>query len=1196
VTLFVGQAGSLRRQHASQVAGFTAVAIAAAVLTGWWAGLPLLSSWGSGLPAMRPVGALGIAALGLTLMHPGKDLRVAFAVGLVAAVLAALGLVLVLFNVELGIDHWLVPRVAVVGPGAASLRVASAATLAFGFAGGSLALSRFERHRFAATVLSGIAGAIAVFALLGYLTGIDTLYGSASVRSPPLPTAVGLLCVAGGIILRVGAMPALRTPWPLWRLLVMLGCAIIAPLLLFGAYAEVSIADAQRDQVRQDLMNRAHTLSAEVDREIIGEIERLQALAASPSLRQGDFAAFQRQAEASLAMRQSGNIMLIDRDMHQLVNTWVPFGTPMEEVVVPEPAQRALATGQPQVTGLFMGPVTHQLMFGIIVPVQIDGENRYDLVRSPNQHALAGSVAANELPSGWQAVVSDAAHHIIARSEQQDAFMGKELPPAQWHGAGPGGVTEFIDSEGRSSLEAYAWSDLTGWETAVWEPKALLEAPVRALWWTLGVMALLAIALVVALALWLGRIIARSVGQAARAATALAEGGPLQLNVTPVAEVNMLMAELRATAAKRQAAEDSLRETERQLRLVTDNAPVGIVHCDTELRYKFVNRHHAEGLMERLGLTPEQVIGKRVPEVIGDTAFAIIEPSVRQCLAGKAVEVEVEVPCEAGEPQFIHCRFEPEWRDSKVVGLVSAGTNITGLKRAEQRLRASEITFRQLVENSPFGIYAVDADFRIVQVSAGAQKAFKDAQPLIGRDLAEVLRCIWPEPFASDATGRFRHTLDTGEPYHAPGSVERRKDTDAVESYDWRIERVTMPDGRFGVVCHFYDLSERQKYEAALRESEATFRAMFDVSSVGKIEVEPESGRFLRANAAMCKFVGYSEAELLARTVYDITHPDDRDRGRELLRRLVAGESDVFDVEKRYICKDGNAVWARSTMNVIRDGSGRALRNTAVILDITERKEREEKEQLLMREINHRAKNMLSVVDAIAHQTATKSPEDFVERFSERIQALSANQDLLVRNEWKGVEIEDLARAQLSHFAGLVGSRIAVHGPKLRLKAAGAQAVGLALHELATNAGKYGALSTDTGRVDVCWGIDGDTFTMSWTEREGPLVSAPKRRGFGTVVMEAMAERSVGGAVDLDYAPSGLTWRLTCPAANALEPWEREQISGEGGNRTDGAIRRSAPQDGRNLFTPHARSEITDSQGEVRIASHPQFNTELRGR
>jgi len=104
------------------------------------------------------------------------------------------------------------------------------------------------------------------------------------------------------------------------------------------------------------------------------------------------------------------------------------------------------------------------------------------------------------------------------------------------------------------------------------------------------------------------------------------------------------------------------------------------------------------------------------------------------------------------------------------------------------------------------------------------------------------------------------------------------------------------------------------------------------------------------------------------------------------------------------------------------------------------------------------------------------------------------------------------------------------------LNGTAAQAIGLALHELATNAGKYGALSTDAGRVEIGWGTDGDTFTMRWIEREGPPVSGPKQRGFGTTVIETMVERSVDGAVDLHYPPSGLTWRLTCPALNALGP------------------------------------------------------------
>src|SRR5712664_998376 len=495
---------------------------------------PLLSSWGPGLPAMRPSGALVLAALGLALMQPGKDSRVAFAVGLAVIAVAALGMSLVLFNVDLDIiSPWLAPWAAVPGLGPAVFRVAVATVLAFGFAGGSLALSRFERHRFAATMLASVAGAIAVFALLGYLAGIDTLYRSVSVNSPPLPTAAGLLCVAGGILLRIGTMPALRKSRPLWHLLVMLGCAIVAPLLLFGAYAGFSITDAQLRDIREDLAMEARTLSANVDREIIGEIERLQALAASPSLRQGDFAEFQRQAEASLGLRQSGNIVLIDRNMQQLVNTRVPYGNPLPKAVVPKLIARALATGKPQVTDLFMAPFVNQLLVGIIVPVEIGGERRYAVARSPDQFALARLVAANELPTGWHAVVSDAAHHIIGRSEEEGLFIGKELPPAQWHRTEPGGVFEFIDSEGRPSLEASATSELTGWETAVWAPKALLEALVRAQWRTLGVMALLAIALVVGLALWLGRIIANSVGHAAGAAIALGEGGPLPLSGPP---------------------------------------------------------------------------------------------------------------------------------------------------------------------------------------------------------------------------------------------------------------------------------------------------------------------------------------------------------------------------------------------------------------------------------------------------------------------------------------------------------------------------------------------------------------------------------------------------------------------------------------------------------------------------------------
>src|SRR5712672_4367185 len=529
---------------------------------------------------MKPVTALCLAALGFALMYPRKDSRLAFAVGFTVLIVAALDLSQVLFNLDLGIDRWLVPPDAVPEPWAVSFRVINGMPLALGLAGGSLALSRSDGHHFTATALAGLAGAMAVFALLTYSTGINTLYGPEATSPPALPSAAGMLCVVSGIILRIGAMPALRKPRPLWQLQIMLGCTIVAPLLLFGAYAGYRLADAQLRQVREDLAIEARTLSANVDREIIGEIERLQALTASLSLRQGDFAEFQRQAEAALGLPQSGNIVLIERNMQQLVNTRMPFGKPLPKAVVPKPIARSLATGKPQVTDLFMVPIVNQLLVGIIVPVQIDGESRYVVGRTPDQHALARLVAENELPTGWHAVVSDAAHRIISRSEQEGLFIGKELPPAQWRRTGPGDVFEFIDSEGRPSLEASATSELTGWETAVWAPKALLEAAVRAQWQTLGVMALLAFVLLVALASWLGRIIARSVGQAARAAIALGEGGPMPLSGTPVAEVDTLMAELRRAAARRQAAEDWLRESKERLQTALNVAQLGSYRYD----------------------------------------------------------------------------------------------------------------------------------------------------------------------------------------------------------------------------------------------------------------------------------------------------------------------------------------------------------------------------------------------------------------------------------------------------------------------------------------------------------------------------------------------------------------------------------------------------------------------------------------
>jgi PAS domain S-box-containing protein len=225
--------------------------------------------------------------------------------------------------------------------------------------------------------------------------------------------------------------------------------------------------------------------------------------------------------------------------------------------------------------------------------------------------------------------------------------------------------------------------------------------------------------------------------------------------------------------------------------------------------------------------------------------------------------------------------------------------------RAEEQLKAAHDSFHHLVEQSPFGIYAVDSDFRLVQVSAGAQKVFEHVRPLLGRDFAEAMRQIWPEPFASDSIAIFRHTLETGEPYHSPSTVETRHDIGVVESYDWKTERMMLPDGRWGVVCHFYDLSERQKFEADLREADRQkdlFLAMLAHelrnplapirTAAGVLRTEADARGIVRA----CADTIERQSAQMARLLDDLLDVSRLSRGRLLLQRAPVSIASVIAV------------------------------------------------------------------------------------------------------------------------------------------------------------------------------------------------------------------------------------------------------------------------------------------------------------
>jgi len=204
-------------------------------------------------------------------------------------------------------------------------------------------------------------------------------------------------------------------------------------------------------------------------------------------------------------------------------------------------------------------------------------------------------------------------------------------------------------------------------------------------------------------------------------------------------------------------------------------------------------------------------------------------------------------------------------------------------------------------------------------------------------------------------------------------------------------------------------------------------------------------------------------------------------------------------------------------------------------LDITTRKQADEHIRLLMGEVNHRSRNLLGVVQSIAKLSARHAdPETFASDLSRRIASLAACQNLLVSSDWKGVRVADLVRAQLASFRDLIGERILLDGPTFHLRPAAAQGIGMALHELATNAAKYGALSNAEGKVRIVWSLDpgegAEMFRMRWSEENGPPVAPPTRTGFGQTVISSMAEHAVKGKVTIAMSETGIVWEMFSPA------------------------------------------------------------------
>ena len=227
--------------------------------------------------------------------------------------------------------------------------------------------------------------------------------------------------------------------------------------------------------------------------------------------------------------------------------------------------------------------------------------------------------------------------------------------------------------------------------------------------------------------------------------------------------------------------------------------------------------------------------------------------------------------------------------------------------------------------------------------------------------------------------------------------------------------------------------------------------------------------------------------------------------------------------------------WFDLHVEPLRDAAGAIVGLTCAAVDVTERKEGEAHLRLLMRELTHRSKNLLAVIQAMARQTArhARSTDSFVEQFGARLQALARSHDLLVQEGWHGASLMELIRSQLALYFDRSGSQITVDGPAVSLRPEAAQSLGLALHELATNAAQFGALSSPSGRLSITWALQQERVPAAveivWQESGGPEVSTPEQRGFGTLVVERNLARSLEAEVDLTFGSEGVRCRIALP-------------------------------------------------------------------
>jgi len=346
--------------------------------------------------------------------------------------------------------------------------------------------------------------------------------------------------------------------------------------------------------------------------------------------------------------------------------------------------------------------------------------------------------------------------------------------------------------------------------------------------------------------------------------------------------------------------------------------------------------------------------------------------------------------------------------------------------------------------------------------------------------------------------------------------------------------------GVTGCVVTLYDVTESRALDRTARENEARLARINAVIPSVIYITDVATGMPVWVGGRTTRLSGVTPQEFAERPVeliQQLIHPDDRGRIRESREDLIRRpDGEIVEVEFRVRRGDGAFGWVLDRAVVFeRAADGRVTRILSALIDIDDRKRAEERRTMLINELNHRVKNTLASVQSIARQTlsAGRPADQTIEIFTDRLVALSAAHDVLTRENWQGANLREIVERALRPFEAHGEGRLLAAGPDVRLDARAAVALAMALHELATNALKYGALSGPSGEVSLAWRTrrhDGaGRLELEWRESGGPPVAPPTRRGFGSRLLAQGLPAELNGVAQLEFAPEGLVWRVTTP-------------------------------------------------------------------